>query len=68
MSEVKLNVPKMSCAHCKATIENTGNALTGVDSISADPETKEVDIVFDEGRVSLEEIRKALEEAGYPAE
>ncbi len=68
MQEVTLNVPKMSCGHCKMTVENAGGSLGGVKSISADPQTKAVDISYDESAVSLDEIRKALAEAGYPAE
>ena len=68
MQEVTLNVPKMSCGHCKMSVENAGGSLDGVKSINADPQTKAVDISYDESAVSLDEIRKALAEAGYPAE
>ncbi len=67
MQEVKLNVPNISCGHCTMTIENAGKALAGVESINADVDTKEVDVVFDENTVSLDNIKKTLAEAGYPA-
>jgi len=50
------------------TVESAGNALDGVSSITADPETKKIEINYDEGKVTLDEIRKAIEDAGYPVE
>lgn len=68
MKQVTLIAQKMSCGHCKMAIENAGSALAGVSSISADPESKKVDVSYDESAVDLDTIRKAIEEAGYPTE
>lgn len=68
MQQITLTAPKMSCGHCKMAIENAGSALAGVSSISADPESKKVDVSYDENVVTLEEIRKAIEAAGYPTD
>lgn len=68
MQHVTLNVPKMSCGHCKMTIEDAGSALPGVKSIVADLETKAVEVSFDENVVALEDIKNALAQAGYPPE
>lgn len=67
MQQAVLTAPKMSCGHCKMAVEGAGNALAGVESISADPETKKIDISYDEAKTSLEEIKSAIEQAGYPA-
>lgn len=66
--EKVLSAPKMSCGHCKMAVENAVGSVAGVSSVSADPQTKEVAVAFDEDQVSLEEIIKAMAEAGYPAE
>ncbi len=68
MPQVTLTAPKMSCGHCKMTVENAAGALAGVDSVNADPESKKIEISYDEGQVSLEDIRQAIEQAGYPVE
>lgn len=68
MQEVKLTAPKMSCGHCKMAVEAAAGGLTGVESVTADPGSKEIDVTWDENVVSLEEIKKAIAEAGYPAE
>ena len=66
MPEVTLNVPKMSCGHCTMTVENAGKALAGVQSVKADLETKQVSVSYDESAVSLDEIKQAITDSGYP--
>lgn len=68
MKDAVLVSPKISCGHCKMTVESTGNSLEGVSAIAADPETKKIEITYDENVITLDEIKKALEAAGYPAE
>jgi len=36
MTETKLSVPDMSCAHCEAAVEGSLNALSGIESSNAD--------------------------------
>ncbi|RJQ43601.1 MAG: copper chaperone [Gaiellales bacterium] len=66
--QATLTAPKMSCGHCKMAVESAGQALDGVSSISADPDTKKIEVTYDENVVSLDAIRQAITEAGYPAE
>ncbi|MHB0914702.1 MAG: copper ion binding protein [Thermoleophilia bacterium] len=68
MTQVTLSAPKMSCNHCKMAVESAAGALEGVSSISADPESKNVDISYDESVVSLDAIKQAITAAGYPVE
>lgn len=68
MKEDTLSVPAMSCDHCKMTIENAGSARAGIDTITADPQTKQVRVSYDESVISLEDIKAMLAEAGYPAQ
>ena len=61
-----LRVPGMSCAHCVAAVEGELGAVTGVESASADLETKLVTVrgsALDEAS-----LRAAVAEAGYEAE
>jgi copper ion binding protein len=68
MPEAVLTSTKISCGHCKMTVESAGGSLAGVSSITADPETKKIVVAYDENQVTLEEIKKAIEDAGYPTE
>jgi copper chaperone len=60
-----LNVPAISCMHCKMAIEGAVGRLDGVDTVQVDVPSKSVDVVYEEGRVSREDIEAAIEEEGY---
>jgi copper chaperone len=55
----------MSCAHCKAAVEGELNKLSGVQRANADVERGTVEVSYDESRVSTEQLKGAIGEAGY---
>jgi copper chaperone len=65
MTEKTLKVPEMSCGHCKAAVEGELNRLSGVERSNADVEKGTVEVTYDEGRVGIEQLKKAIEDAGY---
>jgi copper chaperone CopZ len=65
MDEITYTVPGMSCAHCKAAIEFEVARVEGVDSVTADPDTKLV--VVRGGALDDAAVRAAIDEAGYEA-
>jgi len=65
MTDVTLAVPDMSCGHCKAAVESELNRLSGVESSFADVEKGIVGVRYDENQVSTEQLKGAIEEAGY---
>ncbi len=65
MTERTFNVAGMSCVHCKAAVEEELSALSGVERANADFERGTVEVAYDEDRVGTEDIRGAVEEAGY---
>jgi copper chaperone len=65
MARVLFNVPEMSCSHCKAAIESELNKLSGVESSNADFEKGIVEVRYDEDLMTTDEIKGAIEEAGY---
>jgi copper chaperone len=65
MTEKTLNVTGMSCGHCKAAVEDELNELPGVERAAADVERGTVEVSFDEGKVTIEDLNGAIEEAGY---
>ncbi len=65
MTRKELVAADMSCNHCKMTIENAVKQFSGISYINADPSTKKVVIEFDEKKVNLEDIKSAIEDAGY---
>ena len=65
MTEKTLRVPDMHCGHCKADVENELSKISGVESSNADVEKGTVEVSYDEGTVTTEDLKDAIEEAGY---
>jgi copper chaperone len=65
MTEKTFNVPDMSCGHCKAAIEGGLKQLPGVEKANADIGRGAVEVSYEDGTVSTEDLKGAIEEAGY---
>lgn len=63
--ETQLKVQGMSCGHCVKAIENGVGELEGIHSVNVNLEKGLVDVSFDHSKVSLENIKEAIEEEGY---
>jgi copper chaperone len=68
MTDRIFKVPEMSCGHCKAAVESELNKLSGVENSDADVEKGTVAVRYDETKVTTEDLKGAIEEAGYAAE
>jgi len=64
MTDTTFKVPEMNCGHCKAAIEGELNKLSGVEYANANLEEGTVKVSYD-GRVSEEQLKGAIEDAGY---
>ena len=66
MSEtVTYNVPGMHCRHCERAVSEEVSAVTGVESVAVDLDSKRVTVVgsgLDDAK-----LRAAIDEAGYEA-
>lgn len=65
VERVSLNSPDINCGHCVASVQGAVCALPGIESVTADAETKRVDVAFVPNQVSLPQITDVLAEAGY---
>ena len=65
MIEKTLSIEGMSCAHCKAAVESELKALPGIEKANANIAMGTVEVRYDEGAVSTEDLKGAIEEAGY---
>ena len=66
MTTVTYSVPAMHCEHCTHTVESEVSELTGVQSVKADLNTKNVVISFD-APADESKIKALLAEINYPA-
>jgi len=64
-SDITLNVAGMSCAHCKKAVETSVGVLPGVSKVEAIVDQGKVNVSFDPSKANLDDIKKAIEDAGY---
>ncbi len=65
MSNLTLNVPDISCGHCKTSIEGAVGELAGVDKVEVTIDARTVDVAFDDATVDQVAIVDAIEGVGY---
>lgn len=65
MTEITLNVPDISCNHCKMSIEGAVNELDGIEQAQVDIPARTVDVAYDDATVDRAAIVGAIEAIGY---
>ncbi|AKB85136.1 heavy metal translocating P-type ATPase [Methanococcoides methylutens] len=60
-----IDVHGMTCMHCHERVTKAISSLDGVESVEVSLEENNATVSFDPEKVSLEEIRQAVENAGY---
>jgi len=64
---VTLSVPGMYCEMCPATVSKALKKVNGVEKVAASFETKEAVVTFDDSKASIDKLREATANAGYPS-
>ena len=67
MTKEIFSVKGMSCAHCEGRVNEALNAIDGVKSSKASAKKAEVAVKYDEGKVSLADLKAAVNALGYEA-
>lgn len=65
MKNITLEVQGMSCGHCVNAIEGSLGQLAGVEQVNVNLADAQVNVVFDEAKVSLDKINETIEDKGY---
>jgi copper chaperone len=60
-----LNVPDISCDHCKSSIESAVSPIDGVETVEVNVDARAVDVAYDGTRVTFDAIVSAIEDQGY---
>lgn len=68
MESVTLNVKGMSCGHCVKAVEGSVGTLAGVDLVKVNLEEGQVEVSYDNDKVSLAQIKDAIDDQGYDVE
>jgi copper ion binding protein len=66
MAKDTFTISNISCGHCVNAIKKELGELEGVKSVEGNPETKSVDVEW-EDPASLNKIKETLIEINYPA-
>jgi len=66
MERLVLTAPDISCEHCINAISRAVGSLESASMIEGNENTKQVIVEFDSGETSLDQIKEAMEEEGYP--
>ena len=65
METVVLNVKGMSCGHCVKAVEGSVGALNGVEQVTVNLEEGKVNVSFNTSKVSVDQIKEAIDDQGY---
>lgn len=60
-----IKIDGMSCGHCVASVTNALKAVNGVESAEVSLDEKQAKVVFDDTKVSFEDLKNAVEEQGF---
>jgi len=65
MEKIKLNVEGMSCEHCVKAVTKAVSDLAGTGNVKVDLKAGTASLEFDSSKTGLNEIKAAIEEAGF---
>ncbi|MBI3803516.1 MAG: heavy-metal-associated domain-containing protein [Nitrospirae bacterium] len=66
MAQLTFNIPKISCSHCVETITQALHPLVGVNQVSVDIPSKQLEVNYDKTRITIDRMREALAGINYP--
>lgn len=68
MKETNLKIEGMHCSGCSTRLEKVLNNLEGVETAKVSLEEKKATIKYDETKINIENIKEAIEDAGFKGE
>ena len=68
MKETNLKIEGMHCTGCSTRLEKVLNNLEGVETAKVSLEEKKTTIKYDETKINIENIKEAIEDAGFKGE
>ena len=67
MTTITLQLEKLTCPSCMQKITDSVNELTGIETIKILFDRSKARVVFEDNKISEEEILHKIEEIGYSA-
>ncbi|WP_404454053.1 copper chaperone CopZ [Virgibacillus necropolis] len=63
--QTTIDVRGMTCGHCEKAVKGALEGLTGVTTVEVHLSAGKVDVSYDDSKVSISDMREAVEEQGY---
>ena len=63
----RYHITGMTCSACSSHVEKAVNKLAGIEKASVNLLTETMEVVYDESRLTWEDITAAVDKAGYGA-
>ena len=67
MIKKTFKIPDMTCSNCAMKLESLEDTLVGVEEINASYHKLQMEIVYDESKLTDEQIIAAVKKKGYQA-
>ncbi|MDM7913481.1 MAG: heavy metal-associated domain-containing protein [Methanotrichaceae archaeon] len=67
IKKVEIKVAGMACAGCSGAVEKALSGIDGVKEARVDLAKKTAFVEYDSGRITVEDLKKAIQGAGYKA-
>lgn len=64
---ITLKVNGMTCGHCSMSVAKALKGVPGVTDANVDLKLKEAKVTYDPARASIDDLKRAVEDAGYEA-
>ena len=68
MKEIKLKIEGMHCTGCSNRLEKVLNNTDGVEKATVSFEQKQAIITYNENQIDIEQIKQAIQDAGFRGE
>jgi copper chaperone len=65
MAKKTLNIKGMTCDHCKSAVTGALNKLEGVSNTEINLSEGIADVTYDDSKVSVDQMKEAVEDQGY---
>ncbi|AZR72233.1 hypothetical protein BBF96_01760 [Anoxybacter fermentans] len=66
--KITFGVKGMSCHHCKMAVEKALKELSGVSDAVVNLDEANVTVTYNEGQVTVDQLKDAVRDAGYQPE
>ncbi|BAJ64708.1 MULTISPECIES: heavy-metal-associated domain-containing protein [Anaerolinea] len=65
MAKQRFSVPDMHCSACVMRLESLEDELPGVKQVKASYHKQEMEVEYDESKLTLEDLLEAVQKKGY---